>query len=141
MKTSLKWGVGAWFAAAVLAATGEARAAIHVEFSLSAVRKTPSFETTYVHHYVPPFAYTTVVRSSSDQTVSAKAEIPGIGFAFGAAVYLGEHLGLRFAMDSLEASILGETTPDLASVTYMAMQPPDYVSREYTVTAEGALPP
>lgn len=139
MRTPLKRGRGAAFAVVFLAAAGRVQAAVHVEFSLAAARKTPSFETIYVHSYVPPFYYTTVIRSGCEQAVAVKAE--GVtGFAFGAAVYFGKHFGFRLAMDSLEAAISGKTTADRVSMTYVAMLPPDYVAREYSVTAEGAVP-
>jgi hypothetical protein len=124
----------------LLAAAAEATAAIHVEFSMAAVRRTPAFDTTYIHSYPPQGNGITLVRAVCEQTVEMKTDGSEIGFAFGAAVFSGEHFGIRFAADSLEAAISGTTTPDRYSMTYLAMQPPDYVSREYSTSGEDALP-
>lgn len=140
MKRSLNRGVRVFFAVAVLAAAVDGTAAVRVEFSLAAVRKTPSFDTTYLHSYTPQGNGITLVRAVCEQTVEMKAEGSEISFAFGAAVYFGEHIGFRFAADTLETAISGSTTPDRYSMTYLAMQPPDYVSREYSTSGEAALP-
>ena len=140
MKKALNRGVRVFFAVAVLAAAAEGTAAVRVEFSLAAVRTTPSFNTTYLHRYAPQGNGIALVSAVCEQTVEMKAEGSEISFAFGAAITLGGHFGFRFAADSLEATISGSTTPDRYSMTYLAMQPPDYVSREYSSSGEDALP-
>jgi hypothetical protein len=139
MKEPFKRSVRALFAAALLAAAGEASAAVRVEFSLAAVRKTPSFDTSYLHRYAPQGNGITLVKAVCEQTVEMKAGSEA-GFAFGAAIFAGGHFGVRFEADSLEPAISGSTTPDRYSMTYLAMQPPDYVSREYSTSGEDVLP-
>jgi hypothetical protein len=139
MRKPFRRCVRLFFAAALLAAAGEGTAAVHVEFSLAGVQKTPSFDTTYLHRYAPQGNGITLVSAICEQTVAMKAGSE-VGFAFGAAIFAGGHFGVRFAADLLEAAISGSTTPDRYSMTYIGMQPPDYVAREYSASGEDALP-